>query len=399
MLKDALLLLSSELKGLRRDRGALIVIVFLPIFLMPVLFLGLFSSQRAAVQGDENRRYAIRVEGDESGEFAALLSGKLKLAARAEQGPDDYLVRFASPSADGRISVDIEYSSAAPGAAHVLDILNAALADYRMSVVRRELSERGLATGIAEPLHIATRDRTPEKALSSMAIAGMLPYLLIIYVFSGVLMIGVSATTGEKEKGSFSLLLLNRISRGSIALGKISYVMITGILNSVTSAVGLLLAGILGFGFGLFDINSVQKGASASAPALSPSALASILRPESFLLFLAQLLVVSSLFSSLIVVIGLRSRTIKEANGYTMPLFLLVLLAVLPTMTGSSEQVSVWDLLIPVRNTAESLKAILGGELSAKTQGLTLCWNMLLATGLALYVRRLFSDERILYTT
>jgi len=63
----------------------------------------------------------------------------------------------------------------------------------------------------------------------------MVPYMLLIYIFAGAMGIGMDTTSGEKERGGLAALLVNQVSRTSIAIGKILYVIVTGLLNSVST--------------------------------------------------------------------------------------------------------------------------------------------------------------------
>jgi sodium transport system permease protein len=261
-----------------------------------------------------------------------------------------------------------------------------------MTLVKGLLEAKGAPSGITGDIQFTTRDRTPEKALSFSGLGGLIPYMLIIYIFSGALMIGIASTTAEKEKGSFSLLLLNRVDRGSIAIGKVAYVMVTGMMNSVASAAGMLMAGLLILKLGLIDLSKFSGSGGIGAQAFS-----AILSPWSFILFLLNLVVVSALFSSAVIIVGLRSKTVKEANGYAMPLLLLILLAVIPTISSQGAP-ETRTFLIPVLNTAYCLKGIFEGTLTAKDQVLCLASNGILIGAAIYYVRQLFSSEKILYT-
>jgi sodium transport system permease protein len=101
-------------------------------------------------------------------------------------------------------------------------------------------------------------DTAPEEAQGVGFLSAMLPYLVLIYVFAGAMNIGLDATAGEKERGSLASVLVNQVSRTSIALGKIMYVVSAGLINSLSSFAGILVA---------------VAGLSASCLPSSPSAV------------------------------------------------------------------------------------------------------------------------------
>jgi len=218
-----------------------------------------------------------------------------------------------------------------------------------------------------------------------------------VFVFSGVLIIGVAATTGEKEQGSFALLLLNRVSRGAIALAKTAFVMVAGLMNSIASALGFLIGCVL---IARMELTSKHLGGGdfvTSLGASAPHPIGSGSLISSFVVFLLSLAVLSSLFSAIIVTIGLRATTVKEANSYCMPIFLLILLAVIPTIF-SSGRVETLGFLVPILNTSYCLKGILDGTLTAAHQVICLASNLVLVVFFINRVKRLFASEAILYS-
>lgn len=398
MFRDSFLLFSSEIRSFFRDKASLLIIIIMPMVIMPVLIVGLYSSQRNMQIAANTRQYFLQIENaDNANEFLGLLKGKLNFTQTNRDNKDVFVLHFSQPGIGAELKADIFYSSTTPGASHVIDVLRATISEYRMARIRKFLTDKSLPIEVTTNIDIEAHDRTLEHALGASSIGGMIPYLLIIYIFSGVLMVGLAATTGEKEKGSFSLLLLTPADRGAIAFGKILYIMVTGIMNALSSALGLLLSGVLLLFLGLADPSTISSGAMAGIGSASVSSFMSIFSPFSFVLFFLNLVVIAALFSSLIVIIGLRCKTVKEASGYTMPLFLIVLIAVIPTISRQGT-VDTREYFIPILNTAHCLKNILGGTLSVKNQILCFISNIIVI-GIAVWLtRRIFSSEKILYT-
>jgi len=79
------------------------------------------------------------------------------------------------------------------------------------------------------------------KGQFTQMLAMLVPYFLLLYIFAGSMGLGIDTTAGEKERGSLSILLVNQVSRTSIALGKILYLMLMSILTSVLNLVGLVI--------------------------------------------------------------------------------------------------------------------------------------------------------------
>ena len=84
-----------------------------------------------------------------------------------------------------------------------------------------KLLEHGLTIEDLNPVNV--ENRCCSRGVSGNGIlATLIPYLLLIYIFAGAMNIGLDTTAGEKER-NMPVLLVNQVSRSSIATGKILY--------------------------------------------------------------------------------------------------------------------------------------------------------------------------------
>jgi sodium transport system permease protein len=192
---------------------------------------------------------------------------------------------------------------------------------------------------------------------------------------------GLDTTAGEKERGSLASLLVNQVPRTSIAVGKILFVVTSGLINSSASALGILAA---------FRINASLFGITEFGAAGALSALGIVS------LFLV-LVVGSGIAASTIVLLGSMARNLKEATGYIMPIYILVIVAGVATM-GMDTAENLVLYLIPVVNVIFSLKGIILSQITVLQLLITLLVDLGLIAGLAYLTSRLYNTERVLNT-
>lgn len=210
-------------------------------------------------------------------------------------------------------------------------------------------------------------------------IAGtMLPYFVTVFLFAGILGLGADVIAGEKERGTLSSLLVSPISRVSIVLGKILSLMIISATNAFLYIVTLVIGGVF--------LLKKMKGVAE---------LKLHLGMEQILLLLFLLLAISFLYTSVISLLSAFAKTVKEAAGYIMPAYMLVLLTGLSTMFSSkSIDSKMWYL--PFYNSAIGLQGILSKEITPFQYGITLLETLCLG-GIFVYLTvKAFQSEKIM---
>ena len=193
--------------------------------------------------------------------------------------------------------------------------------------------------------------------------------------------IGLDTTAGEKERGSLASILVNQVSRTSIALGKIMYVIASGLLNSMSSFVGILLAFTL---MGSFAGESVAINFE-------------IFSVGNIVGLLLTLVSISGVAASLIILFGSLAKNMKEGGSYILPIYILVIIIGVATMQMDSVR-NIELFFIPFVNSVFMLKEILVSEFKLLHLFITFTVNVTLVGGMAVLIARLFNSERILKT-
>src|SRR5690606_2817932 len=114
----------------------------------------------------------------------------------------------------------------------------AALDRFERGVLAERLRPFGLKPAAIDPLVVKPRDVASE----SRRLAGLLPYMFIIFCFTGSMYPAIDLAAGEKERGTLETLLSSPASRLQIALGKFAVVVLAGFTSAVMAALSMYVS-------------------------------------------------------------------------------------------------------------------------------------------------------------
>ncbi|MEB3429332.1 ABC transporter permease [Citroniella saccharovorans] len=217
-----------------------------------------------------------------------------------------------------------------------------------------------------------------EEKMSGKFLATMLPYFIIMMLFSSIMGLAIDTFTGEKERGTMASLLLAPINRLEIVLGKLLGLTIISMLSSAiyTLALGIVIP------------KTVNNG---NGPEISLS-IAQFLQIGVIMLSMAFLLV------ALITVIATYAKNTKEAAAYISPLYIVVIVAGVLTMTGGSD-ISLFKYLIPIYGSSVAISNSIVGELTSIEFILSFGSNILFGLIFSIIVSKMFNSERIMFNS
>lgn len=212
--------------------------------------------------------------------------------------------------------------------------------------------------------------------------AMLLPMLLIIFAFSGVMGIVPDSIAGEKERGTMATLLVTPVKRHNLALGKLISVSIISLVSAVSSFLGTIL----------------------SLPFLGSSQMSSIsfsnlnYSPLDYLYILLIIITMILLFVGMLSIVSAVAKSVKEANSYSTPIMIVVLVIAIISMfnaRGGDSSISLY--FIPVYNCALSLSNILAYNVNLIGILITIISNIVYTVLLAVVIARLFNSERVMF--
>ncbi|MEG0591516.1 MAG: ABC transporter permease [Lachnospiraceae bacterium] len=215
---------------------------------------------------------------------------------------------------------------------------------------------------------------------SGKALGMMLPYFITILLFAGAMGIGTDMIAGEKERGTMASLLVSPVKRSSIVLGKVFSLMAISGISSLIYVIAMVAFMPL--------MTKAMTGQKAGGLNLN-------LSMAQIAMLAVLLIALAFLYSTIIALISVFAKTVKEASSYIMPAYMLVLVVGMMTMfsTGAIPEAAYF---IPLYNSSVVLKGILSQEVSMMQYGITLAMTLGLGIVLTGVIVKAFESEKVM---
>lgn len=224
---------------------------------------------------------------------------------------------------------------------------------------------------VSVPINLAD-----DSSIAVTIITSLVPFLLIIFLFTGAMSISIESIAGEKERGTIATLLATPVKRSDIALGKIISLSIISLVSAASSFIGLFL----------------------SLPKLTASTNLSfnIYGPGTYILLFIVILTTILIFVVLVSLVSTFAKNVKEATSFSSVLMILNMLVAIPSMTGVVANKTGY-YFIPIYNSIQSITSILSKEISIINLVITILVN-LAVVGLGIFgLTKMFDSEKIMF--
>lgn len=219
-------------------------------------------------------------------------------------------------------------------------------------------------------------DLSTDEDKSKVIITMVLPFILVIMLFTGCMNVTTESIAGEKERGTIATLLVTPVKRSEIALGKILALSITSIVSSISSFLGLALS-LPKLLQGTGDITLSMYGIST------------------YIYVLLIIIVITILFTTLLSIVSCFSKSIKEANQYATPLMFLIMAISWSTYFISNNN---WYLyLIPIFNSINCLSEIFSLNFNLINFLITIISNIVYISLGVFVVTKMFDNEKVMF--
>ena len=320
------------------------------------------------IADSENQQITLQVENMPESMSTMLLAHNVPPMCKVELGPfsdndikklEDkelnlLLIRFPSDfdqqvedynslQSEAIPNIEIYYNSANMASNIVYDKLH----DEIMSF------ERGYQINESEAAEPTKQYDVADESIGSMIWSKILPMLILMMLFSGVMAIAPSAIAGEKERGTIATLLVTPMKRNELAIGKI-----------------VSLSANLGFDYTFNDYIALM-----------------------FIIFSSVLIMASavSLLSAL-------AKDVKNAGTMITPFMLVVMLCgLMPLMQdGASESITTY--CIPFYNSIQAMTSVFAHELNWGFVAITLAANIVFASVAVWGLTKMFNSEKVMFS-
>lgn len=395
-LRNSLIVYRKELRDMLRDKRTIRSMVIIPVIAFPLLILGMAYMQ-AHFMGTAQKEVApIMLQGgQDSPKLLAALKNfpgiqVVRYQADGKQEVSDKKIRAmvtipngfdAAVSSGHPEQVSIGYYEADEKSELAKEKLQKFFDDYRNDVIRAALTARGLPPNLAEPFTVQSANIVAPSKVGAAMFGGLIPYLIIIFCFTGAMYPAMDLTAGEKERGTMETILSSPVSRTDLVIGKFLMILTASVVTALLSLISL------GASFASFKNQIMSATGNSVQITINPSAVAAVF---------ALVLPLAVLFASSLLAVALLAKSYREAQTYVSPLIFIV---IAPAFVGIMPGVELnWKTgLVPILNTCLASKEIISGTYDwghmALIFGMTCVYA---AIGLAAAVR-MFNREDVLF--
>lgn len=208
----------------------------------------------------------------------------------------------------------------------------------------------------------------------------LLPMLIIMMLFSGVMAIAPSAIAGEKERGTIATLLVTPMNRSELALGKIVSLSAIALLSGISSFIGIAL--------------SLPKMIQPGTDGLGLSFNYTF---NDYAVLLLTILASVLIMASAVSLLSAYAKDVKNAGTMVTPFMLVVMLAGLLPMFQNGASDSLWIYLIPFYNSIEVMVAVFAHSVNWAAVAVMLASNAVY-TAIAIWgLTRMFNSEKVMF--
>lgn len=378
-----------ELIGIVRDRRALINMILMPMFLIPVLMYLPSFLAKSAIDKVGNQTQKVAMSGVPEKLLVILKKSGLE-QVESKNFSDDVMnqVIQGALSCEGKHCVVYGRLASQGDSMVAVEKIKGALGQYKEQLVAEKLKALNVPQSTLEPITFETKDASKKEEKAAGFLAFLIPYMLMIYSLTGAMSIATDSTAGEKEKGTLEALLVAPVTMPRVLAGKVLAVLVGAMISSSSAFIGLVLGGTI---FKLFMPKPIgsENGFSLGGQ-IDVSA-------GGYFAILVTLVLFAMFLSALLVAIGMYARTFREAQTMMVPITLIMIVPYVMLSMKELLQIGDWIYFVPFANAMFLIDDLIKG--SAQWVPMLLTWAMTILAALASlwFAYRNFSREEIIF--
>jgi len=253
----------KELTEALRDSRTLISSILIPLFLFPVLTVGIgYAFVEVADQASHEASRIMVLGGADSPNVMQKLKEAPNL--RIVKPRADYVDLISNKKIRAAVDLppgfqsDVEHGTHPDVKIYVFSgdlksMLSATrikeqLTGYRDSMVRDRLAAQHLPDSLMKPFGVEQQNVVSEDRVAGESYGGLITYLVILMCMTGAMYPAMDLTAGEKERGTMETLLICPAQRSEIVMGKFFTVLAFSVANVSSSIVPLIMLLLSSFG-------------------------------------------------------------------------------------------------------------------------------------------------------
>ncbi|MBP5281203.1 MAG: ABC transporter permease, partial [Lachnospiraceae bacterium] len=171
---------------------------------------------------------------------------KEKILKEIEEGEKDLLVYFpenftadveAYDMGNKAPNIEMYFNSEKSNSETAYHMMQSFLTAYEETMVNKYDVNAGPGEGT-----YGKYDMASEAGILGKMLSGLLPMLIMTFIFSGCSGVAPESIAGEKERGTIATLLVTPVKRSALALGKIISLRVIALLAGISSFLGTILS-------------------------------------------------------------------------------------------------------------------------------------------------------------
>lgn len=306
---------------------------------------------------------------------------KERVLKEIEEGEKDLLVYFPENfTADVEAynmenkapNVELYYNSEKSNSQTAYQMMQSFLTGYEETMVNKYDVNAGMGEGV-----YGKYDMASDAGIVGKMLSGLLPMLIMTFIFSGCSGVAPESIAGEKERGTIATLLVTPVKRSALALGKVISLSIIALLAGVSSFLGTILSLPKMMGDEV-DLNAVSYSIS------------------DYLLLLVVIISTVLVMVSIISIVSASAKSVKEATTMMAPFMIgVMLISILPMLGADIGGKAAYA--IPLFSSVKAMSAIFGFKTDLVMALVSVGVN-LVATGLLVTVlTKMFDNENVMF--
>ena len=287
---------------------------------------------------------------------------------------DEKVATYDPQSFEPAPNIEIYYNSANNASTRVFHMLQNSLTIYEEQLSNRFDINR--IESVDDQFDMANQDDVLGDVLSKL-----IPMLILMLLFSGVMGIAPSAIAGEKERGTIATLLVTPMKRNELALGKVVSLSGMALLSGISSFIGIVL--------------SLPKMIQADTAGVE---LGLNYTGGDYAVLLITILATVLIMASVVSLFSALAKDVKNAGTMIVPFMLVVMFCGLTPMFQSSVPENLTAYMIPFYNSIQVMTSVFAHDMKWMPVVVMLASNVVY-TGIAVWVlTRMFNSEKVMFS-
>lgn len=403
-------LVRKEMLDVFRDKKTVVIMLFVPIILYPLIFLGGMQAVAVISAGMEKQNYRIAVDAADDGAFEKALLEKgagegEKETGEAGEEEADYTITLVDAGSigdyetalneeiidvyvsgavqDGKMKYDIYYLSSETNSSYAQNIVTEAFDALREALTEEKIREAGLDVHeILEPVLYEKKDTASSEQSLGSVMGSVLPFMLIISLLMGTMYPAIDTTAGERERGTLETILTLPVTNRQLIISKFLTVAVIGIVSAL-----LNVCSMGGIAYYMYKVMDMQTDAGTFEIArFLPAIFVCVLAIFAFSLFVSAVTMCVTAFA----------KSYKEANNYITPLMLVIMFTGYIGFIPNAELTQTMAM-IPVANICLLIRNMLLFKIDYMAIAVVLLSNVAYAILAVLFLSRIYDSEAILF--